>query len=1084
MKWNLGSVSVISFMLIPLSTFARPSPHSQPPGEIRLEDMTGSRESTGPSGTPFSTAQAETTWFGGTVWAADSMRWEAIQGSVWTFDSGVGSSIVGQSTHPAGWVNPFKAAGYHANMEGWLGIDQTYRDTPYFRRLASTDSRWGTPCVGAAAGLGGTYSFWCGVLSEESKALCYASGQGYGNFWNVCIEHSFGYPGGSVSLGFRYVHDVEVDYDYVYVYVDTSGFDDDVEVMAYTGAGQGTANLPLRPGIELPVVPKPITLKFCVVSDVAYSDEDGFAPTACGALAVDDITLTGAITHTATFETGNDGWAPSPPQPGPGGDWANLYDLAYLPEPLSMCSCSLQDSVLAFVDANNQHNQFQDNLAISPWIDLKAAGLVGSPGKVIRYSIYAELPLRNWTLVQSRMQWYPDVCAATGKVVVSPLVDAGWYYFFGGVPTCTPAGGGGERLMDLSQVVPPQAEKVRIAIGVVNWCRWFPDCTGVSNTTPWLDNISLGVYGAPGSPGPFDQAKNLIDNFPQNGTLNLNAPGRVDQYWDEGGSADTLLVRGGLGGCEVYVHFRATPGPGVAMSRFTSWWNRHPASNLEAGFKMARMDTAEWGQYGPTIGLWMACYHEQDPNFSGTDRDIDPTDVAPNGGRWRLANDIFPDDLFTPGSRLDMCFTSNYVGSTAVARLPSSPGRYLDMEIFPSSATSDGQWNCVLVWPYTGWQSAVVETALGSILGYGSANFEGTNWDRFSSTLGRPLHGESGATVTQLLAYKVILQLHNNFLTKANAEALLPWLTLLGFDYNNLYIAGGDAAWGAISTAESNPAGRRLLEDLAGVTVHPSCYASQSAFNAAGCPSSGAPLDLTPCVLLDPVVGSRVARHDRAVDHRARGNGCPQPGSFDVLQRLTPQFGSNAPDERYVGELKSAEFASISTDAATGGILHYRMVIDGVPVYLRTGGGPNCTEADSRAPVEDRLREVLTYFGHASGASLCADRAAGTGFVNTGPEYRTLLAALSPNPLPAGQTGKILFTLQRAGPAQVTVLDVQGRLVRTVFAGSARMGENEATWNGTDESGHRVASGIYVVRLAADGKTQGRKIVVMHSGNE
>ena len=34
-------------------------------------------------------------YFGGTVWAADSNRYEAIPGGTWTFDSGVGSSIVG-----------------------------------------------------------------------------------------------------------------------------------------------------------------------------------------------------------------------------------------------------------------------------------------------------------------------------------------------------------------------------------------------------------------------------------------------------------------------------------------------------------------------------------------------------------------------------------------------------------------------------------------------------------------------------------------------------------------------------------------------------------------------------------------------------------------------------------------------------------------------------------------------------------------------------------------------------------------------------------------------------------------------------
>ncbi len=31
----------------------------------------------------------DTTWFGGTFWNADSMRWEALQDSVWTFEGGL-----------------------------------------------------------------------------------------------------------------------------------------------------------------------------------------------------------------------------------------------------------------------------------------------------------------------------------------------------------------------------------------------------------------------------------------------------------------------------------------------------------------------------------------------------------------------------------------------------------------------------------------------------------------------------------------------------------------------------------------------------------------------------------------------------------------------------------------------------------------------------------------------------------------------------------------------------------------------------------------------------------------------------------
>jgi hypothetical protein len=197
---------------------------------------------------------------------------------------------------------------------------------------------------------------------------------------------------------------------------------------------------------------------------------------------------------------------------------------------------------------------------------------------------------------------------------------------------------------------------------------------------------------------------------------------------------------------------------------------------------------------------------------------------------------------------------------------------------------------------------------------------------------------------------------------------------------------------------------------------------------------------------------------------------------------LTPQFGSNAGDERYVGQLKSAEFASVATDAGTGGLLHYRIVTEGVPVFNRSGGGPNCTAADSRGPVEERLREVLGFFGYADGATLCENPAGATGLVDHGepaPQFRTSLEAFTPNPFHAGQAGKILFTVERDGPSKMDVFDVQGRLVRSIFAGQARRGVNETSWEGTDGTGRPVASGVYLVRLEADGKSLARTIVIV-----
>src|SRR5262245_39161006 len=256
-------------LLIAQSVSARPEQSRSP--KIQALDPSGrTLDVSSGSSDVMHAATAGTTWFGGTFWAADSQRWEAFKDQLWTFDSGVGSCLVpaggpqNLSQPTASWINPFKQPGLHATMEGWIGFDETFSNLVYFRRVASTDPRFTTPtkCVGSAAGLGGTYSYWCGVFPGEADAVCYGTGQGYGNNWNICIEHSFPYAGGSATLAFQYKNETEDNFDYSFVYVDTSSNGNNVEIAAYTGAVSGTAALNLTQGAQLPQSPKPIKIKF------------------------------------------------------------------------------------------------------------------------------------------------------------------------------------------------------------------------------------------------------------------------------------------------------------------------------------------------------------------------------------------------------------------------------------------------------------------------------------------------------------------------------------------------------------------------------------------------------------------------------------------------------------------------------------------------------------------------------------------------------------------------------------------------------------------------------------------------------
>jgi hypothetical protein len=61
----------------------------------------------------------------------------------------------------------------------------------------------------------------------------------------------------------------------------------------------------------------------------------------------------------------------------------------------------------------------------------------------------------------------------------------------------------------------------------------------------------------------------------------------------------------------------------------------------------------------------------------------------------------------------------------------------------------------------------------------------------------------------------------------------------------------------------------------------------------------------------------------------------------------------------------------------------------------------------------------------------------------------------------------------------VSVVDLSGRLVKVLVDGPLAPGNYEASWDARDEEGHRVAAGVYFVRLATSQSTESRKVVLL-----
>jgi flagellar hook assembly protein FlgD len=74
---------------------------------------------------------------------------------------------------------------------------------------------------------------------------------------------------------------------------------------------------------------------------------------------------------------------------------------------------------------------------------------------------------------------------------------------------------------------------------------------------------------------------------------------------------------------------------------------------------------------------------------------------------------------------------------------------------------------------------------------------------------------------------------------------------------------------------------------------------------------------------------------------------------------------------------------------------------------------------------------------------------------------------------------RIMFTNGRAGGrVTLTVFDVTGRRVRQLLDEPRPVGAGEVAWDGRDDDGRSVVSGLYFVKLATRDMVQSRKLVV------
>ena len=180
------------------------------------------------------------------------------------------------------------------------------------------------------------------------------------------------------------------------------------------------------------------------------------------------------------------------------------------------------------------------------------------------------------------------------------------------------------------------------------------------------------------------------------------------------------------------------------------------------------------------------------------------------------------------------------------------------------------------------------------------------------------------------------------------------------------------------------------------------------------------------------------------------------------------------PDNVTIDEGLDAQFTVTAGGTGTGSYQWQRysfgnwITVDNVPNHI-TGATTGTLNILDATPADDgfyRCRIVK-----ACGAS---DSNSGRLIVNPGgatpaplPLPRHLVVH-APMPNPFNPQVTLRFELPRhTDVAVLEIFDVAGRRVRSISAASLAPGAHEFTWNGTDDGGQRMSSGMYIARLRA-----------------
>jgi hypothetical protein len=102
------------------------------------------------------------------------------------------------------------------------------------------------------------------------------------------------------------------------------------------------------------------------------------------------------------------------------------------------------------------------------------------------------------------------------------------------------------------------------------------------------------------------------------------------------------------------------------------------------------------------------------------------------------------------------------------------------------------------------------------------------------------------------------------------------------------------------------------------------------------------------------------------------------------------------------------------------------------------------------------------------------------GFIET-PDMPHAYGLQQNYPNPFNPSTEISFTLRQGGPVELSVYNLKGQLLRTLIAGETMSGnqQHSVVWDGKDQFGNEVTSGIYLYKLRTLEKVYSKKMLLV-----